>query len=478
MHTTDSIRVVRRPVLLGGLAVLATATLTLGAARPVAPSAAPADEAPARHVALAIYNSGTALVEDTRTLRLEAGEHEVAWPGIPQTIDASSVHLLHTGGDVSLLQQAYRFDLADAGRAVELLRGQPVVVFTAQGKRYEGALWSWDGGVLTLSTDTGLVMVQQTQLASMETPQPPRALSRTPTLACRLWARKGGAQDVTAAYLAGGMNWHAEYVLAVDEKMSKGTLSGAASVENTSGADFVDAAVHLIAGDVNRAPAPHASFDHLSVRAASAPMMAKGAPEQMQESGLSEYHMYTLTHPVTVRDKETRQVAMFDEAAVSTRRIFRYAPSQDARIQTQLELTNDKGNGLGMPIPAGRVRVYTPIADGGTALLGEDQIGHIAKGDTLRVTVGSPFDLGVTRDMTATKRLSDREMQQSWTTTFRNRKDEDVTIVWDEALPGGDWTISDATLQYAKKDANTVTFTVRVPAGKEVPVRYTVRWTY
>ena len=391
------------------------------------------------------------------------------------------MHLLHTDGEVSLLQQAYRYDLAEAGRALELLRGQTVVVFTAQGKRYEGKLWSWDGGALTLATDTGLVMVQQSQLASMETPQPPRALTTTPTLTWRLWARKSGAQEVTAAYLAGGMNWHAEYVLGVDEKMAHGTLSGAASVDNTSGADFREASVRLIAGDVNRAPAPNMHLrggrsDEVSYSMSST--MAKAAPEQMQESGVSEYHMYTLTHPVTVLDKETRQVSMFDDAAVTLHRIFRYAPSQRATITTQIELTNDKANGLGMPIPAGRVRVYSPIAGGGTALLGEDQIGHTAKGDTLRVTVGSPFDLGVSRAMTATQRLSDREMQQTWTATFRNRKAEDVTIVWEENLPGTEWTITGNSLTYAKKDANTIIFRVRVPAGKEVPVSYTVRWIY
>lgn len=461
----------------GIAAAVLTGALAVGAARPVTQSTALADDTPTRFVSLAIYNSGTALVEDTRTLRLDAGEQDVTWPGIPQTIDASSVHLLGSS-DLRLLQQAYRYDLADAGRAFELLRGQTVVVFTAQGKRYEGKLWAWDGGALTLATDTGLVFVQQTQLASMETPQPARTLTTRPTLSWRLWAKKSGAQPVTAAYLTGGMTWHAEYVLGVDDKIARGTLSGAASVENTSGADFRDASVHLIAGDVNRATPPRAMYDMLEMQAAGARAKTMAAPEQMSESGVSEYHMYTLTRPVTVMDKETRQVSMFEDAEVSPRRIFRFVPSQRATIMTQIELTNDKANGLGMPIPAGRVRVYTPIAGGGTALLGEDQIGHTAKGDTLRVTVGSPFDLGVTREMTGSKRLSDREMQQTWTATFRNRKDEDVTIRWDESLPGGDWTISDASLSYAKVDANTVRFAVRVPAGKEVPVSYTVRWSY
>jgi len=96
----------------------------------------------------------------------------------------------------------------------------------------------------------------------------------------------------------------------------------------------------------------------------------------------------------------------------------------------------------------------------------------------MRVIVGVPFDLTVTRSEVQTKRLSDRETEQTWKATFRNRKAEDVTILWDEHMPGRDWNITESSLPYAKKDAMTVEFTVRVPAGHEASVTYTVRWSY
>ncbi len=455
-------------------AVASLACLVLAGGALAAVGAAP----PARRLTLTIYNDGSALIEDTRPLDLRSGEQDVDWPGIPVTIDASSVHLSSAKDDLRLLQQSYRYDLAEAGRAMELVKGKTVVCFTAEGKRYEGTLWSWDGGAVTLQTPEGLVIVEQARLASIETPLPDRPLTTVPTLSWKLWAATGGASDVTAAYLANGLAWHAEYVLVTGAKGGSGRLSGAASVENTSGSDFPDAQVRLVAGGVHRIAPPRlgSAADGIMMKA----MAASGdfdAPEQATESAVGEYHMYSLTRRVTLPEKETRQVALFDDASVTPKSIYRYNAQRNASaIVTELALTNDAKNGLGMPLPAGRVRVYGP-AEGGLALLGEHQTGHVAKGDTMRVVVGVPFDLGVTRDQISSRRLSDRETEQTWRATFRNRKSEAVTILWDEPL-NGDWTITHSSLPYAEKDAHSVEFTVKVPAGEEVPVSYTVRWTY
>jgi hypothetical protein len=444
-------------------------------------SAAPrAESLTPRRTALTVYNDGSALIEDTRSLALTKGEQDVQWSGIPVTTDASSVHLSSAKDNLRLLQQSYRYDFAEAGRALELVRGRQVVCMTDQGKRFEGTLWAYDGGAITLAVTGGLVVLQLAHIASIETPLPERPLSTIPTLSWRLWAATGGEQDVTAAYLATGVNWHAEYVLAVEANDRAGRLSGAASIENMSGADFRDATVRLVAGSVHRIPEPRPPILFKSADRVEALQAAAGVPpSQTTEAAVDEYHLYTLTRRVTMPDKETRQVALFDDADVHPRRIYRYDVQRNpVSILTELALTNDARNGLGMPLPGGRVRVYGAAPDGGSVLLGEDRIGHVAKGDTLRVAVGVPFDLNVTRREVDTRRISDRETEQTWEATFRNRKSEDVTILWDEHLPGRDWRIIESSLPYVRKDAMTVEFTVRVPAGKEATVRYTVRWSY
>lgn len=452
-------------------------------------AAAPSADEPARRVTLTIYADGSSLVSDSRTMSLRSGEQDVEWPGIPVTVDASSVHLSAPDG-ARILQQTYRYDFAEAGRAVELARGRRVTVTTEDGKRLEGTLWATDGGSLTLQTDGGLVVVQQQHIIAVEIPAPERALTPRPTLAWRLWSDRNGSANVTASYLASGLTWSAEYTLLLADDDRRGSLAGAASITNATGTDFSNASVRLVAGSPHRvSPPPEAIY----MRAQGVEMDAVGqtraanAPKMANEVAVDDYHLYTIARRLTVSDKETQRIALFDDAAVRPRRTYRYSPARyiggprgtygGDRIFTEIALTNDSRSGLGMPLPGGRVRVYT-TSDGGEVLLGEDQTGHVASGDTLRVVVGSPFDLSAKREQTTQRRISDKEQEQSWQTTFTNRRTDDVTIVWDENVPGTSWRITDSSQQYVKKDANTITFTVRVPAGKDVPVSYTVRFTY
>jgi hypothetical protein len=455
----------------------ACATLAALTALPLATAA---DQPAARRVSLTIYSDGSALVGDTRTMALTSGEQDVQWPDIPATVDAPSVHL-SAPSTARILLQTYRYDFAEAGRALELARGRRVACTTEDGKRIEGTLWAMDGGTLTLATDGGLLLLQQPHLISVETPAPSRPLTPRPTLAWRLWSGKGGSSDVTASYLARGLNWGAEYTLLVSDDDRRGILSGAASISNTTGSDFRDASVRLVAGSPRRIRPPHEPILMMSMKEGRAADGA-AAPEMAVEETVDDYHLYTITRRVTVADKETQRVALFDDAQVKPRRTYRYAPGRGrygstGGISTELALTNDEKSGLGMPIPGGRVRVYTET-NGGEVLLGEDQIGHVARGDTLRLVVGSPFDLTARREQANQRRISDREQEQTWSTTFRNSRANDATIVWDETIPGTTWRILESSQEYAKKDANTIRFSVRVPAGKEVAVSYTARWSY
>ena len=57
---------------------------------------------------------------------------------------------------------------------------------------------------------------------------------------------------------------------------------------------------------------------------------------------------------------------------------------------------------------------------------------------------------------------------------LRNRKQSDVAIVVEESV-SGDVEITQKSLDFTRKDANTLEFVIRVPAGKETILSYTAR---
>ena len=54
---------------------------------------------------------------------------------------------------------------------------------------------------------------------------------------------------------------------------------------------------------------------------------------------------------------------------------------------------NEEKAGLGMPMPAGNVRVYQKDSKGGVLFIGEDRIDHTPKDETVTVHIGNAFDM-------------------------------------------------------------------------------------
>ena len=84
----------------------------------------------------------------------------------------------------------------------------------------------------------------------------PEGLRARPTLLVDIDAGAGGRRDIDLGYLAPGVDWAADYVLFLDPGRERASLTGRAIVTNRSGIDFPDASLSLVAGQINREPAP------------------------------------------------------------------------------------------------------------------------------------------------------------------------------------------------------------------------------
>jgi hypothetical protein len=226
-----------------------------------------------------------------------------------------------------------------------------------------------------------------------------------------------------------------------------------------------------MAGDVRLVQEP-GPFDGRG--RAWATMEAQAAPK-FEEKAFFEYHLYTLDKPTTVRDRQTKQISLFEPATVTAKREYVFDQMKNAeKVQVNLVFKNEKTAGLGMPLPAGKVRVYQRDEDGALEFVGEDRIDHTPDNEEVRLVVGSAFDLTVEKEMTDSKRITDRVREESYRAELRNHKKDNVEVILVEHL-WGDWQILESSHTYTKKNAYTVEFKVPVEAGKETVVTYRVR---
>lgn len=91
---------------------------------------------------------------------------------------------------------------------------------------------------------------------------------------------------------------------------------------------------------------------------------ANGTP-QFSEKSFSDFHLYTLSQPVTLNENSQKQVEFIPKAFnVKIRKYNLISISAGGYSQAKLkaanriEFSNDKTNKLGLPLPKGTVRVF------------------------------------------------------------------------------------------------------------------------
>jgi hypothetical protein len=146
-------------------------------------------------------------------------------------------------------------------------------------------------------------------------------------------------------------------------------------------------------------------------------------------------------------------------------------------VASQLIIENTAAAGLGLPLPAGRVRVYEADAGGSLQFTGEMRIAHTPEGEKLTLETGTAFDLAAERREVYNRRISDREREYAVEIKLRNRKKSDVSILVEEPA-AGDHEVLKSSHPATRKDANTLQFSLPVAPGKEAVLSYTLRVRY
>jgi hypothetical protein len=401
-----------------------------------------------------------------------------------------------------LLEQNYQYDLVSADKLLQKYIDKPLdVVVKDKDKAYSGTLMSFDGNQLVLKEDTGnLVMIQRADnVRDIRFKSLPEGLLTKPTLLWQIGGGKAGEQTAEVSYQTGGLNWHAEYVMVLGADDTTADLSGWVSVQNNSGKTYKDAKLKFIAGDVRKIVEQQADR---RMAVAAAPRGGLGEAAPMQEKAFFEYHMYSLPRPSTVADNEVKQLEMFSPVAgLKVEKKYLYAPAMqfrwyggqytdpsygvtsDKKVNIFVEFKNEKANKLGIPLPAGKVRVYKrDEADKAMEFIGEEKIDHTPMDEKLSLQIGNAFDVVGERKQTSFKVETSRKMMwESMEIKLRNHKEQDITVRLKEPMyRWSSWEITAKSQDYNKDegDARTVIFDVPVKAKGETVVTYTVQYSW
>jgi hypothetical protein len=482
-------------------------------------------------LALTIYNQNFAVVRQPIDLNLERGSNRIEYADTTAHLEPDSVILQDPSGahGLRILEQNYRNDpvteawllAAYEGKelAFEVTRdGKPEIIkaklvrsgyvphynaLQRYGSQYQyqqmaGSSYDAGGGSPIVEIDGEI------RFGLPGRPIFPSLASDSlmkPTLNWLLDSDSAGRFPAELSYVTGGMTWVADYNAVAPQEGNELDITGWVTMDNQSGKTFDNAQIKLMAGEVNKIQ-PSAMMVSRDYAFAAREKSSVGDAE-VREQAFGEYHLYTLPRPVTLDDRETKQVEFIRAPKVKAARVYvydgakfsaqyqywgyeqirnnrEYGTEMNTEIWVMQEINNSKANHLGIPLPKGRVRFYRRDSDGALEFIGENQIKHTPNDETLRIFTGNAFDIVGERRQTNYRIDTDKKvMDETFEIKLRNHKKEPVEVRAVEHLYRCiNWEITQKSDEFLKTDSRTAEFGVRVPASGEKTVTYTVHYTW
>ena len=421
---------------------------------------------------LTVYNHGEALVKEQFSRQIQKGVSEIEIERVAETLNPSSVKL-GSDQDVQVLEQNYRYDLVDQNKLLKKYLEAEVTVILQNDNKMSGSLLSYDNSTLVLKSRGGIDIIQRQFVGTIKCPTPTERLYVRPTLAWTLNTAKAGKVNFDLSYLTGGISWKAEYVTVINADDTEMDLSSWINLNNQSGKDYEKAKLKLVAGDLHRARPPQA----MDSRREKTFALAMRAMPVVEEREFFEYHLYDIAFPVSIHNREEKQIQWLNPTQVKAQKRYVYQGTHNefTNIPIKIMFTNDKETGAGVALPGGIVRLFKKDTDGALELIGEDNLDHTSKDDLVTLEVGEAFDVKGKREVLDRRSKSDRYNEQDIRITLANRKDEAVEVEVIQTVGYRNWKVQDASHPFTKIDASRVKFTVPVPANKEVVLTYTSR---
>ena len=425
----------------------------------------------AQETNVTIYNDNLGVVKEVRSVNLKKGVSEIRITDVPSQIDPTSVHLKFNG---KVLEQNYKYDLADMGTILSKYIGKQVSASDNKGEKISGKLLSAQGGKLVLQQKNGgLLMIPDYKDYSISVNKLPTGLITMPTLEYLVKSKSEGENTVELSYLTSGMSWNAQYVLVLSEDENKLNLNSWVSITNQSGATFKNAKLKLVAGDINRARTnvPQPVY-----------MTAKNYETNQEQAfegrSFFEYHIYDLKRKTTLANNEKKQIAFISAGNIAANKIYRfssylYEKKEKNNVEVVIKFENDKQNNLGIPLPAGKVRIFKKDKES-LELIGEDMINHTPENEPIKLKVGKAFDILATVKNLKREKISNDVTELTREVTIFNHKDKSITVEVEQKF-SGNWQLISSDFDYVKTDANTALFIIPVQANGKTGLGMTIR---
>ena len=416
---------------------------------------------------------GYALISETRRISLPAGESEIRFEGVaggivPQSaiITGFPEGIVERNRDAYLLSPTALLDRS-LGRRVHLRRTSRA---TGAVTEQDAIVRSGADGAVVLQTAEGFEALRCTgQRETLVYNEVPAGLSARPTLSVRARSSRPVEATITLSYLSNGFDWQANYIANLSPDGSRVELFAWLTLASTDETSFRNADTQAVAGRLNRAdvergdeqgndddfdrqltlqcwPQGNTGYPDLTLPMANGRLQGTTRTEDLinslpqafasrgeeaivvtgtraRQENLGDVKLYRIPEPVTVAANSQKQVAFLEQPDVRAQIVYRsrIEPGHGVDDTNRLLVTRNRTEeGLGVPLPAGSIQLFSPAANGRPMLIGEATINDLAVGEDVEIDMGEAAGI---------------DADEAETRSGRNWEDNRLTVTNDHAVP-------------------------------------------
>lgn len=467
------------------------------------------------------WPTGYALITETRTVTIPAGESVVRFEGVAEGMFPESAIVTGLPKGVKEKNRDARL-LSPQGLVDAYLKRQVTLTRTSRVtgvvRTQEALITAGPGGGVILQTGDGYEALHCTGLPErMSYGDVPANLSAKPTLSVVTTSDVTVTAKLTLTYMAAGFDWQANYVAQVqqrgDDGKGKVDMFAWLTLANGGNQSFINANTMAIAGEPNRvrrgpqarptggalnitcwpqqrthqvpfragydypppppapppAPMAYMSADVENIMVTGARMraeksMAPVAVVVAEQEDLGDLKLYRIPEPVTVNAKGQKQVAMLVKPGAAFEHYYAAnvdEASEDSKpMELMLRSENRLEKGLGLPMPKGQMIIFED-SKYGPLLTGQSSLLDRAVGDKVEIRVASSSDVRI-----SVTQISEKSKRRRWKVEITNARSAPVNV--EVAIP---YQISGVPKSVKKIDG-VPTWKASLPANGDATLFY------
>jgi len=421
-----------------------------------------------KKTSMTIYKDGTGLVKQKISWsNVIKGKNTINYKNIPKSIHKNTPFINFDVAQV--LNQRFVDNVFNSDQYHNLSVGSLINVKPINEKIISGQLLEITKELITIQSKNRIRTYNRKNIEYLEAKDNIINPNFSPYLSWEINSKKAGDINGDLVYKLNGINWETVYRLVINGQV-KGELVAEAVISNNSNKDYLDTEVQLVEGKLNK------------IRKNNNPSVKYMAPKKfssdlIDRQLLGDYHIYDVGEIKNLVSNESITVRMYGPLSVDYKKIYIFENSErqqkEEPLNVELTLFNTEVHGLGIPLPAGKIDMYTFSGFGGIDYIGSDQMGQVSKGESAKIQAGYAFDIIGKRKVLNYSRQRKSEEAVIEISISNNRVDP-VQILIVEHI-NGDWVIKDQSHDYKKENASTIHFPLNLEPGKKEYVNYTYK---